>query len=219
MARKAALTYTRDFYMPAKTEELLRSGGKGATAVRKEYTRLRDIAQKRVKRLRLDPIFWEADTADRSFKQLKDITSNAELADKLAELADFVQQKTSTVSGAKEVMYKSLGTLHENGFDFVTPENYIKFGKFMEQYRQEVLNGEYDSGEAADAFAVIDKHKIDPEQIHGEFEYWIENRETLDRLYKKQKSQGNAAELRAQHERYLKEQVRREKAQLKRMGY
>lgn len=219
MAKRAALTYTRDFYMPVKTEELLRSGGKGATAVRKEYTRLRDIAQKRLKRLRNDPIFWEADTAKKSFTELKNITSNEELADKLADLADFVAQKTSTVSGARTVMNKSLATLHEDGFDFVTPENYIKFGKFMEEYRQEVLNGEYDSGDAADAFDVIDKHNIDPEQIKGEFEYWIENRETLDKLYKKQKSQGDPAALRAQHERYLKEQARREQAQLKRMGY
>ena len=116
-------------------------------------------------------------------------------------------------------MYKSLETLHENEYTFVTPENYLEFGKFMEEYRFQIQDEEYDSGDAAETYGVIEKHKIPVEQIKNDFEYWIANRETLDKLYKKAKSTGNATELKAQHERYLKEMAKREKAQLKRMGY
>ena len=154
-----------------------------------------------------------------AFPKLKDIGSYEELSDRLADLASFISQKTSTLSGAKEVMYKSLETLHSNDYTFVTPENYLEFGKFMEEYRFQIQDELYDSGDAADTFGVLEKHKIPLDQIKKDFEYWIENHETLDKLYRKAKSTGNAAELKAQHERYLKEMKKREDAQLKRMGY
>ena len=222
MANRASLSYSREFYMPQKTIGMIRAGGKGEKAIREEYTRLRDISQKRLKRMAKDPIFSKSDTYLKNvdaFPKLKDIRSPEELADKLADLSSYISQKTSTLSGAKEVMYKSLETLHENEYTFVTPENYLEFGKFMEQYRFQKLDEEYDSGDAAETYGVLEKHKIPVEQVKADFEYWIENKDTLDKLYKKAKSTGNAAELRAQHERYLKEMAKREKAQLKRMGY
>ena len=222
MANRAALTYSRDFYMPQKTIGMIKAGGKAEKAIREEYTRLRDISQKRLKRMTKDPIFSKSDTYLKNvenFPKLKDITSPEMLADKLADLSSYISQKTSTLAGAKEVMYKSLETLHANEYTFVTPENYLEFGKFMEEYRFQIQDEEYDSGDAAETYGVLEKHKIPVEQIKNDFEYWIANRETLDKLYKKAKSAGDASALKAQHERYLKEMAKREKAQLKRMGY
>lgn len=222
MANRAALTYSRDFYMPQKTIGMIKAGGKAEKAIREEYTRLRDISQKRLKRMAKDPIFSKSDTYLKNvenFPKLKDITSPEMLADKLADLSSYISQKTSTIVGAKEVMYKSLETLHANEYTFVTPEKYLEFGKFMEEYRFQIQDEEYDSGDAAETYGVLEKHKIPVEQIKNDFEYWIANRETLDKLYKKAKSTGDASALKAQHERYLKEMAKREKAQLKRMGY
>lgn len=222
MANRASLSYSREFYMPQKTLGMIKAGGKAEKAIREEYTRLRDISQKRLKRMAKDPIFSKSDTYLKNienFPKLKDITSPEMLADKLADLSSYISQKTSTLAGAKEVMYKSLETLHANEYTFVTPENYLEFGKFMEEYRFQIQDEEYDSGDAAETYGVLEKHKIPVEQIKNDFEYWLANRDTLDKLYKKAKSTGNAAELKAQHERYLKEMAKREKAQLKRMGY
>ena len=201
---------------------MIKAGGKAEKAIRKEYTRLRDISQKRLKRMAKDPIFSKSDTYLKNvenFPKLKDITSPEMLADKLADLSSYISQKTSTLAGAKEVMYKSLETLHANEYTFVTPENYLEFGKFMEEYRFQIQDEEYDSGDAAETYGVLEKHKIPVEQIKNDFEYWIANRETLDKLYRKAKNTGDASALKAQHERYLKEMAKREKAQLKRMGY
>ena len=222
MANRAALTYSRDFYMPQKTIGMIKAGGKAEKAIREEYTRLRDISQKRLKRMAKDPIFKKSDTYLKNvdnFPKLKDITSPEMLADKLSDLSSYISQKTSTLAGAKEVMYKSLETLHANEYTFVIPENYLEFGKFMEEYRFQIQDEEYDSGDAAETYGVLEKHKIPLEQIKNDFEYWIANRETLDKLYRKAKSTGDASQLKAQHERYLKEMAKREKAQLKRMGY
>lgn len=222
MANRASLTYSRDFYLPQKTIGMIKAGGKAEKAIRKEYTRLRDISQKRLKRMAKNPIFSKSDTYLKNvdnFPKLKDITSAEMLADKLADLSSYISQKTTTLSGAKEVMYKSLETLHANEYTFVTPENYLEFGKFMEEYRFQIQDEEYDSGDAAETYGVLEKHKIPVEQIKDDFEYWLANRDTLDKLYKKAKSTGDASQLKAQHERYLKEMARREKAQLKRMGY
>ena len=222
MANRAALTYSREFYMPQKTLGMIKAGGKGEKAIREEYTRLRDISQKRLKRMAKDPIFSKSDTYLKNvenFPKLKDITSPEMLADKLADLSSYISQKTSTLAGAKEVMYKSLETLHANEYTFVTPENYLEFGKFMEEYRFQIQDEEYDSGDAAETYGVLEKHKIPVDQIKNDFEYWLANRETLDKLYRKAKSTGDVSALKAQHERYLKEMAKREKAQLKRMGY
>ena len=57
-----------------------------------------------------DPIFSKSDTYLKNvenFPKLKDITSPEMLADKLADLSSYISQKTSTLSGAKEVMYKT----------------------------------------------------------------------------------------------------------------
>ena len=222
MAARGKLKYSEDFYQPSAIRNYMREGGKEAeAAVRKEYTRLRDIAQKRLKRMG-ETMWADTQTYQRNvnhYPKLKDIQSQSELAARLSDLSRYIEAQTSTISGMEQQMKKSLKTLHENGYMFVTRENYLDFGKFMEEYRFQIQDEEYDSGDAAETYGVLEKHKISVELIKNDFEYWIANRETLDKLYKKAKSTGDASALKAQHERYLKEMAKREKAQLKRIGY
>lgn len=192
------LRYDESWYLPSAIKAELKEGD--SKAVRAEYTKLRDIAQKRIKRMAASPLASRSQTYLKyrnKFKKLKDIQSDAELASRLSDLAHFIGMKTSTVSGQKKIMMKSLKTLHEHDYTFVNEENYIDFGRFMEEYRAQNLDMQYDSGDAADMYGVAVKHKIDPEKVKEDFEWWLENVEYAKSLRMTKQSAGDYDDMKA----------------------
>lgn len=176
----AKLTYDEEWYQPAKLRAEMKAGNTGD--IRKEYTRLRDIAQKRLKRMG-GTMFRKTQMYKRNvnhYPLLKNIQSEAELAARLSDLSRFITAQTSTVSGMRNQMKRSLATLHEHEYNFVTEENFISFGKFMEEYRFQKLDETYDSGDAAETFDALEKHRVDPEKVKEDFEFWLKNQETLE---------------------------------------
>lgn len=202
MAKKAVLTYDYDWYAPVHIRNLIKSGDKAA--VRKEYTRLRDISQKRLKRMAKTDF-----TRTQIFKKninhypkLKDIQSDIELASRLSDLSRFVKTSMSTVSGQEKYIKKSLITLHKNSYTFVNRENFFDFADFMEEYRAQALDMIYDSGEATDVFEeMVVKRKMDPLDVEADFEYWLENREELKKMRNLKKEWGKPVELKARLEK------------------
>lgn len=193
----AKLTYDIEYYRLDKILGKLKGEIGDATTNRKEiraeYTRLRDIAQKRLKRMG-ETKFRETNTYKfnvKHYPKLKDIKSINELAGRLADLARFIVDPYGTLAKQKEIMKKSLTTLHENDYTFVTEENYIEFGKFMEYYRDTHYDEIYDSGDAADAYGVTVKHQIDPEKVKEDFEFWLENIQAAKGLRRSKQSIGN----------------------------
>lgn len=178
----AKLIYDVEWYQPAKLRAEMKAGN--MAAIRKEYTRLRDISQKRLKRMGKS-MFKDTQMYKRNvnhYPLLKDIQSEAELAARLSDLSRFVSSQTSTVSGMNAQMKKSLKTLSEHGYNFVTKENFISFGKFMEEYRFQKLDEIYDSGDAAETYDVLEKHRVDPEKVKEDFEFWLQNQELLEKM-------------------------------------
>ena len=105
MARYAILTYDQNFYLPQNIRSLYNVKNKSySSEVIKEYTRLRDIAQKRLKRMS------ESEFADTqiyrkykdAFPKQKDLRSASDLAYTLSDLARFVSSPQSTITGLKE---------------------------------------------------------------------------------------------------------------------
>lgn len=193
----AKLTYEIEYYRLDKILGKLKGDIGDATTNRKEiraeYTRLRDIAQKRLKRMG-ETKFRETNTYKfnvKHYPKLKDIKTVNELAGRLADLARFIIDPYGTLTKQKEIMKKSLTTLHDNDYTFVTEENYIEFGKFMEYYRDTHYDEIYDSGDAADAYGVTVKHQIDPEKVKEDFEFWLENIQVAKDLKRSKQSIGN----------------------------
>ena len=191
MAARARLSWDRDWYTPSNLKAMLDNGKE--KEVRKEYTRLRDIAQKRLKRLKAAG-YINTDVYQKNYKHyplLKNIKSRSELAQRLSDLSRFIASSRSTVSGIKDARTQSLKTLHEHGFTFVNQENYGEFANFMESYRDNMLDMEYDSGDAAELFGVTVKHEIDPEKVKEDFDFWMENLDIAMKLRKSKKTTGN----------------------------
>lgn len=203
----AKLTYDPNWYIPTKIKAEFQEN---RAAVRKEYTRLRDIAQKRLKRLKAAGLD-DTQAYLRNYKhypKLKDIKSDSELAARLSDLARFITAKGSTVSGQKDIMKKSLSTLHDTGYTFVNEGNFRDFGKFMEEYRNQMLDMSYDSGDAADLYGVVVKHQLDPEKVKADFEFWLENLDRAEKL-KKSKSAGNYEKTKGRIQKQLDEVEKR----------
>ena len=193
----AKLTYDIEYYRLDKLIGKLKGEIGDAVANRKEiraeYTRLRDIAQKRLKRMG-ETKFRETNTYKfnvKHYPKLKDIKSINELAGRLVDLSRFIIDPYGTLAKQKEIMKKSLNTLHEHDYTFVTEENYIEFGKFMEYYRDTHYDEIYDSGDAADAYGVTVKHNIDPDKVKADFELWLENIDKAKELRRSKQSNGN----------------------------
>jgi hypothetical protein len=205
----AKLTYDPNWYIPTKIKAEIQEN---RAAVRKEYTRLRDISQKRLKRLKAAGLD-DTQAYLRNYKhypKLKDIKSDSELAARLSDLARFITAKGSTVSGQKDIMKKSLSTLHDTGYTFVNEGNFRDFGKFMEEYRNQMLDMSYDSGDAADLYGVVVKHQLDPEKVKADFEFWLENLDRAEKL-RKSKSAGNYEKTKGRIQKQLDEVEKRKK--------
>lgn len=96
---RATLKYSPELYTPYALESWPDS------QMRKEYTRLRDIAQKRIKRLSKDPVSGTSDVYKEfagGFPTLKAMRGDRKaLEQALADVARFVRSKGSTVGGAR----------------------------------------------------------------------------------------------------------------------
>lgn len=201
---KSKPTYDKTWYFPTNLTQMLKSD---PATVRKEYTRLRDIAQKRLKRFETAGL-----TKTQAYKRnvahypkLKDIKSDYELAGRLSDLERFISAQAGSVSGQKEIRKKAISTLHEHDYTFVNEQNFDDFTDFMEEYRDQMLDGEgYDSGDAAELYSVVEKHKLDPEKVAEDFGFYLENIETLKKMRRAKSSTGNTENFKKRAERAVK---------------
>lgn len=197
MAKIARPTYDVGWYTPSEIMAKLSSKASLQREVRKEYTRLRDISQKRLKRLAAAG-YENADVYKKNVKhypKLKDIKTDTELAQRLSDLSRFVGSTQSTVRGLKEREKKVLKTLKKNGYKYIDESNLSDFGEFMEYYRDAMYDLEYDSGDAADLYTVVEKNKLDPEKVKEDFDFWLENIEDAKKIRKAKRRTGKTSEV------------------------
>ena len=171
-------SYDHEFYTPDRILSAM-PNKEEYSQLRKDYTKMRDIANKRLYRMGKSE-FAKTQTYKKyknKFKKLADIKTPQEFAYRLSELERFITRKTSTVSGQREVMNKSLQTLHENDYTFVNEQNFFDFAEFMEEYRNQLLDMEYDSGQAADTFGALEKKKVPAEKMQELFNTYLSEKE------------------------------------------
>jgi hypothetical protein len=211
MARIARPTYDVGWYTPSEIKAKLEAGGSLEKEVRKEYTRLRDISQKRLKRLAAAG-YTNTEVYQRNvnhYPKLKDIKTKSELAQRLSDLSRFVGSSQSTVKGIKSREQKTLETLKESGYTFVNESNLKDFGDFMEQYRDQLLDMDYDSGDAAELYRIVEKHNLDPDKVAEDFEWYLDNLEKAAALRKAKSSTGNTENFKKRLEKKIKKGSRK----------
>lgn len=158
--------------------------------IREEYSRLRDIARKRLQRLRIaEPESWAYTKYKSAFAPARE-QSTEQLRQQLPSLARFIAAKTSTVSGIRQQERRAIETLQEHGYTGVTPANFRQFGQFMEEWRTKKLNHSYGSPDAVELFEWTQDREIPWEKIKGDFARWLQYSTKLQEWAESQEEKG-----------------------------
>ena len=123
------LAWDYDVYYPYRLEQMDES------ALRKEYTRLRKIANKRLARLQASK-YKDTDLAKEYAGGFEILANVADLPRELTIVARFVASERSSITGLKRIEKQSISTLNKHGYTFVNAGNVGQFGAFMEEMRQ-----------------------------------------------------------------------------------
>lgn len=119
-------------------------------AMRAEYTRMRDIAQKRIKRMAKSEWTWTKTYKDHKegFAKISEIDPR-DFAKAFSELSKFVNAKSSSVRGQVAIRKKTMATLNEAiGAKKVNARNYQRVIKILNESRLRKVT--YDSDKIAE---------------------------------------------------------------------
>ena len=182
------------WYTEQGAKTMIEAGTKDDIAtLRSEYTRMRDTAQKRIKRLgKLYPESKAYQAHPEGFPKLRDIEPQ-NLAKAFSELAKFVRAKTSTVTGQRRAQEKTTNTLNEAigaGQDDgsgkgtkqspVTKDNYWRVIKILNGVRQMKIASVYGSDKIvtlADVTLGLSSDQFD--QVMDHLEKFLDNIDSL----------------------------------------
>lgn len=161
------------------------------TAVRKEYSRLRDIAQKRLERLgRNEPESFAYRSNRGQYAPARGQTTEA-LRQQLPQLAKFIAARTGSVTGIRAQRRKAVESLQAKGYRFVTKENLGAFGEFMEEFRaKRGAARSYGTFEALELWEFAQANDIDVEKVKKQFANWLKERRELERYVRKRSKAG-----------------------------
>ena len=147
--------------------------------LRKEYTRLRDIAQKRSKRLRADPEGAQSKVLQifpEGIPRISDMHgSRAQLESAMADLALFIRNPESTVSGvhkANRARAKAAGMDEEQDAG-----TYMSIDDWMAYAKAQGLDTLYDSEELRAYYFMAGGYNLS----RSDFEEWMFHREQWEK--------------------------------------
>ena len=163
--------YDEKWYTVQGAETMARVGTKDDLAtMRAEYTRMRDVAQKRIKRLgKQFPESKAYQSHKQGFVKLKDLDPR-DFPKAFAELAKFVRAKGSTVTGQKQIKEKTIKTWQDQGLK-LNSKNYDKTIKILEEMRkQKIVYGSDKAVELADTMLSLDDQQTNE---------WLDHLDTL----------------------------------------
>lgn len=151
---------------------------------RKEYSRLRSVAVKRLARLKGTE--GEQYSAFRrygkdGFAKLDQITSKGILARELSAVYDFLNLRTSSIGYIRAARREALETLQERGFTFLNKSNILEFGEFMESARQQKISNRNAGGsyEIVELFQTVKRLALDPKEVERNFAAYMRKKDEL----------------------------------------
>lgn len=111
----------------------------GEKALRREYTRLRDVARKRL--IRMGKTEYKRTKFYKKWIQeipkLKELKTTSDLTHALSDVARFLTSAIGSIPGMEEYRRREVESLQESGFKFVTEANFFDFTDFMDKLEDE----------------------------------------------------------------------------------
>lgn len=179
--------YQEEFYQTQQLENYAAIATRDDwRALKEEYTRMRDTAQKRLKRLQKSEFSKAKAVTDRpgGFPKLSELRQE-DIPYAMNDLFRFLQAKTSTVSGQRSRMEKTIQTFKEAGI-VISPKEYPSFIRVLERMRKHKLF--YDSEHAKQVTEfMLSTNKIDKRLLTSKkrLSTLLKHANDIDKLSKK----------------------------------
>lgn len=116
--------------------------------LRQEYRRMRDIAQKRLKRMEgKQEAEWVLEQHPEGFPMTRDLKDRADLVKGLMDVSNFLNAQRSSISGIRETAKKTSEAIRKGTGVTVPKSQLANYGRFMNKMKKELglKPGTYDS--------------------------------------------------------------------------
>ena len=170
--------------------------------IKKEYTRLRDILNKRIQRINKSDFAGQgiAGQFPQGLPKLAEIAPE-DLPYLLQQAATALNSRSGSLKGLQIRQSETVQSLRERGYTNIDESNIRQFARFMDEARDRGLEKIYGSDTIATMYDSIVALDISPEAIMQDFAWWLDN---IDMAETK------AAEMRERGENVTAEAIRKE---------
>lgn len=170
MSRYTKFSFPISAYQPQALQE-----GYSEKELRREYSRLRSVARKRLERF--EGSEFEDSNVYRynkgKYVPLSQVSNKGELVHLLSDVARFLTAEAGSVTGQRAIRDKAIATWHDKGYTWLNNSNYAAFARFLEFSREFV--GQPYLERAAELFRRADDQGVPVVQIKSNFEWYWKN--------------------------------------------
>ena len=153
------------------------------SAIRKAYSELRSVANKRLGRLEKQGLGMTARTGYK-FPTISSIESSSKMtvASQLADVSKFLRDPRTTVTGEKQFLVDFKEMMSEKGYlDLVSDVDQIyRTIEFMEEIRETNNNKVLPSGDALDALQQAERLKIPMDKFKENIDLFVQHLDELE---------------------------------------
>lgn len=151
--------------------------------IRKAYSELRSVANKRIQRMEKAGLGMGRNQKFATIQQIKE-SSKWNVESQLAEVSRFLKSERTTVSGEKRFISDFKENMTNRGYgDLVkTTEDVYNMIDFMENMREQYGDKLFDSGDALDVMQEAQRLNIPLEKIQQNYEVFASNISELESM-------------------------------------
>lgn len=144
--------------------------------IRKEYTRMRDILQKRIKTIQKSEFAGQgiAGQFPQGLPKLAEIRPE-DLPYLLQQAATAINSSAGSLKGLRHRRSETIKSLQERGYTNIDETNISSFARFMEESRDRGLEKIYGSDAIAEMYDSLVAIGVSPESIMTDFKWWLDN--------------------------------------------
>lgn len=152
-------------------------------AIRKAYSELRSVANKRIQRMDNAGLGRGSNQKFPTIQQIKD-SSKWSIESSLADVSRFLRSDRTTVSGEKKFLKEFKQNMVDKGYgDLVeSTEDVYNMVDFMEYMREQYGDKLFDSGDALDVLQETQRLKIPIEKVKENYEAFASNIDEMEAM-------------------------------------
>ena len=159
--------------------------------IHKEYTRLRDILQKRIKTIQKSEFAGQgiAGQFPQGLPKLAEIRPE-DLPYLLQQAATATNSSAGSLKGLRHRRSETIKSLQERGYTNIDESNISSFARFMEEARERGIDKVYGSDTIATLYDTTIALGIGPDEVMKDFTWWVDNVEDIEEVSYKLRKRG-----------------------------